>query len=150
MKQTPFLGRNLMHIFLGSVLCFVFFPPQPACVFELLSDGQGFNDFVVTNVRRSTQWQMPTGKGIFKLSLGKDNLSAKTRIWVCVKIEFTARAAEKEEWVTLLLFLAVPYFSFPDKYRKHIKEALMSLNICMKGWLSRGAVWYYGLKLYIF
>lgn len=77
---------------------------------------------------------MPTAKGIFKLSLGKDNLAAKTWIWVCVEAEFTARAAEEEERAqALLLFLAVPYFSFLDKHRKHIKEALMSLNICTKG-----------------
>lgn len=40
---------------------------------------------------------MPTGKGIFKLSLGKDNLTAKTCVWLCVKIKFTARDAEEEE-----------------------------------------------------
>lgn len=38
------------------------------------------------------------------------------------------------------LFLAVPFFSFLDTYWKHIKHALMLLNICMKGWRSKGAV----------
>lgn len=31
----------------------------------------------------------------------------------------------------MLLFLAVPYFSFPDRNRKRIKAALMSASVCM-------------------
>lgn len=56
---------------------------------------------------------MPTGKGIFKLSLGKDHLAAKTRIWVCVKMEFCSVSCGERGVSDFALVSGWPIFQLP-------------------------------------